>query len=248
MGRAGPTGGTGAVDPEALWLRPGGSRRGRPPTHTRTEVTSAAIAIADVEGLGAVTIRRVAADIGAGAMSLYSYVPDKETLLELMIDQASGEDGLPPSSGDWRTDLRALAHLQRGLMRRHPWLPSALVFRQTLGPNTLAALEYALTALRGTDLDGQTKMEVIAILTGFVANYVSREIAQERGAEQGIGQPQEVADAQARYLRAVLGGGDYPRLAEVVTSGGNGTASGFDRLLDQLLNGLVPDDRGNQPD
>ncbi|RKR92271.1 TetR family transcriptional regulator [Micromonospora pisi] len=234
MGRARPTDG-GAVDPEALWLRPGGSRLGRPPTHTRTEITAAAIAVADAEGLSAVTIRRVATDIGAGAMSLYSYVPDKETLLELMIDQASGEYELPPPSGDWRVDLRQLARTQRTIMRRHPWLPSALAFRQTLGPHTLAAMEYALNALAGTDLDSQSKLEVVALLTGFVANYVAQEVAQERDGRQ----PQESVAAQVRYLHTVVRGGDYPRLAEVLSNSDGRAPSSFDRLLDQLIDGLV---------
>lgn len=125
-------------------------------------------------------------------------------------------------------------------MRRHPWLPSALASRQTLGPNTLASLEYALTALQPTNLDGQQKMEAFALLTGFVASYVSNEVAQELNSRRTGRDPQETLAAQGRYLHAVVRGGAYPRLAEVLGTLSGGTVSSFDRLLDQLLNGLVP--------
>ncbi|MGW4464069.1 TetR/AcrR family transcriptional regulator [Micromonospora sp. NPDC004704] len=240
MGRARTTGATGAVDPETLWLPPTGTRLGRRPTHSRAEITAAAVTIADTEGLTALTMRRLATEVAAGAMSLYTYVPDKETLLELMIDQVAGEHDLPPPGDDWRDDLRRLAHVQRDIMRRHPWLPSALASRQTLGPNTLASLEYALTALQPTNLDGQQKMEAFALLTGFVASYVSNEVAQELNSRRTGRDPQEALAAQGRYLHTVVRSGAYPRLAEVLGTISGGTVSSFDRLLDQLLNGLVP--------
>ncbi|MFF0742814.1 TetR/AcrR family transcriptional regulator [Streptomyces sp. NPDC004111] len=86
-------------DPQQLWLGTGAPRsgRGRKPAFTREAITAAAVALADAEGLEAVTMRRVAAEVGAGVMSLYSYAPDKETLLELMVDHVSAE--LEPGAG-----------------------------------------------------------------------------------------------------------------------------------------------------
>lgn len=119
-GRSGAAG----ADPEQLWLRTTEPRRGRKPSFSREAVTAAAVTLADAEGLDSVTMRRVAAQVGAGVMSLYSYAPDKETLLELMVDHVSGELTVTdPPSGDWRTDLKTIAHLQRAHMLRHPGCP-----------------------------------------------------------------------------------------------------------------------------
>lgn len=116
--------GAAGVDPEQLWLRPTEPRRGRKPSFSREGIVAAAVAMADAEGIEAVTMRRVAAQVGAGVMSLYSYAPDKETLLELMVDHVSGElTAADPPSGDWRTDLKTIAHLQRAHMLRHPGCP-----------------------------------------------------------------------------------------------------------------------------
>src|SRR5689334_8314034 len=107
--------------------------RGRPPAHTRDQVVDAAIRVADSEGLAAVTIRRIATEIGAGAMSLYTYVPDKDRLLDLMVDRVGASMPAAPITGDWRADLLALAAAQRSLMLAHPWLPAALPNRRLTG-------------------------------------------------------------------------------------------------------------------
>ncbi|WP_051765875.1 TetR/AcrR family transcriptional regulator C-terminal domain-containing protein [Streptomyces sp. NRRL F-5135] len=224
------------VDPQELWLRPAGPRRGRKPAFSREAITAAAVALADAEGLDAVTMRRVASQVGAGAMSLYSYAPDKETLLELMVDHVSGEPPLTtPLTGDWRTDLKAIACLQRALMLRHPWLPAALATRRTSGPNTLAFLERALAALRPTGLDGAAKLEVFAQLTGFVAGHVAHEIAQAAAARS----PDRVA-AEARYLAAVAADGHHPELAEALSAPGRplDPKATFTRFLNRLIDGL----------
>ncbi|AEW99498.1 TetR/AcrR family transcriptional regulator C-terminal domain-containing protein [Streptantibioticus cattleyicolor] len=235
MSRAEGSGATG-VDPQQLWLRPARSGRGRKPAFSREAITAAAVALADAEGLEAVTIRRVAARVGAGAMSLYSYAPDKETLLELMVDHVSGE--LPvtePLTGDWRADLKAIAHHQRALMLRHPWLPATLTTRRTPGPNTLAFLERALAALRPSGLDGAAKLEVYAQLTAFVAGHVGYEIAQA-----AVASSPERAAAETRYLAAVAADGHHPELAEALRAPGRSLApeATFARFLGRLVDGL----------
>lgn len=239
MTRTGTSGRTAGVDPEALWAPAERPRRGRPPAHSRAEITAAAVALADAEGLGAVTMRAVAARIGAGTMSLYSYVPDKETLLELMIDEVAGEHRLPPGpSGDWRADLRDLFHEQRDLMRRHPWLPMALPARQTFGPNTLATLEHALAVLAPVGLGAPAALEILSLLSGFVASHVTHELAQEAAASAT---GRAFHDAQARYLRSAAVTDACPKVAEALTAPG-GTPSAdatFDRLLNRMIDGLT---------
>lgn len=242
MPRTGSAGRSAGVDPEQLWSQAERPRRGRPPAHSRAAITTAAIALADAEGLAAVTMRAVAARIGAGTMSLYSYVPNKETLLELMIDQVSGDHALPTApSGNWRADLRQFAQEQRTIMRRHPWLPGALSARQTLGPNALAALEYALAVLAPVGLEAPARLETFSLLTGFVASHVSYELAQERAVEAGGPTSGELLDAQARYLRSVATEGRYPHLAQALAVPGPDSApqAVFDRLLDRMIDGLT---------
>lgn len=234
-------GGPGApgVDPQELWLARAQSRRGRRPAFSREAITVAAVTLADAEGLEAVTMRRVASEVGAGVMSLYSYARDKETLLDLMIDHVSGE--LPadaPLTGDWRADLKAVGHLQRALMLRHPWLPAAVSARRTLGPNVLAFLEHALAALRPTGLDGAARLEVFSQLTAFVSGHVGYEIAQAAAARS----PDRLA-AEARYLAAVAADGRHPELAEALSAPGRPVTpeATFTRFLNRLIDGLDTD-------
>ncbi|RMI41249.1 TetR/AcrR family transcriptional regulator [Actinomadura harenae] len=228
------------MDPEALWLDADRPRLGRPPAHTRAEITEAAVAIADAagpSGASAVTMRKVAAHIGAGVMSLYTYVPDRETLLELMIDHVVGERLPPPGTGDWRADVRALAHAQRTTMLAHPWLPAVLPARRTLGPNTLRVLEHALVVMAPTGLPPGGILEVFSLVTGFVASHVGYELGQRDAAAQDPA-------TQLRYLRRAAEAGGLTTLAALLdadpTPPPPPTETGtFDRLLDRLLNGLV---------
>ncbi|MPY48808.1 TetR/AcrR family transcriptional regulator [Streptomyces acidicola] len=238
MTRDGGTGATG-VDPQQLWLGPAQSRRGRRPAFSREAITATAVVLADSEGLEAVTMRRVAERVGAGVMSLYSYAPDKETLLELMVDHVSGElPTTPAHTGDWRADLRAIAQVQRDLMLRHPWLPAALSTRRVPGPNTLAFLERALAALRPTGLDGTARLEAFAQLTAFVAGHVAHEITQA-----SVARSPDRSAAEARYLAAVAADGHHPELAEVLSAPGRPLTpdATFSRFLNRLIDGLGTD-------
>jgi AcrR family transcriptional regulator len=213
-------------------------RRGPQPRHTRQEVVRAAVAIADAEGLDAVTIRAVAGRLGTGVMSLYSYVPDKQTLVYDMVEEVSGELDLPAPSGDWRADMHLLARLQRAALHRHPWLIDATSHLQPLGPAIVAALEFALGALEPTGLAAGARLETFALVNGFVAGLVRAELASQAAA---VPDPARAA-AQAARLGELLATGLYPRFAAAVAQGGPPAAelgAQFERLLDRILDGLV---------
>src|SRR5262249_37941877 len=125
-----------------IWMRPEHAATGRPARRSREEITVAAIAIADREGLDAVSMRRVAADLGTGAASLYRYVETREDLLDLMIDATGAEYDFAAPTGDWLADVLAIGDQARAIMRHHPWLPSLLLIRAVLGPNGLVLLEH----------------------------------------------------------------------------------------------------------
>jgi AcrR family transcriptional regulator len=220
--------------------REGTARRGRRPRHGLDELVGAAVALADADGLNAVSMRAVAARLGTGAMSLYSYVPDKKALLAAMIEHVSGEQRLPETpSGDWRADLSVLAHEQRALLHRHPWLIDALTHRQPLGPNALAALEFAAAALAPTGQRGSTRLETFALLTGFVLNVVRSELADAAAASA----PAAEAERDHRALLELLASGRYPNVAAALGEAGSkaeGAEPGdrFERLLARMLDGL----------
>jgi AcrR family transcriptional regulator len=209
-------------------------RRGPRPRHTRQEVVRAAVALADAEGLDAVTIRAVARRLGTGVMSLYSYVPDKQTLVYDMVEEVSGELGLPEPAGHWRADMHLLAGAQRALLRRHPWLIEATSHLQPLGPGTLAVLEFALGALEPTGLPAAARLEAFAMVNGFVIALVRTERA-------AVPDPAQAA-AQVVRLQELLATGKYPRFAAALGEGGPAAAdpaAQFGPLLDRILDGLI---------
>lgn len=221
--------------PRSIWLRPERSGRGPVPEHGRAEITAAAITLADGGGLDAVSTRKVAAAIGAGATSLYRYIHNRDELLELMLDAASSEIDLSrPVTGDWRADLCGLAHQLRALYRRHPWMLDLIQGQSPLTPNGVALLEYALSAMAGVEVSGELKMEAIGLLNGVVALLTQLELAAGRTT-------QEWQAAQVEYLTAVVSQGRHPHLAAAFASSTPSNVEGdlLDRLLLRVLSGVL---------
>ena len=216
---------------------PSRRRRGPQPRYGREDVARAAVALADADGLDAVTFRAVAARLGTGVMSLYSYIPDKQTLVFDMSELVSAELELPAPTGDWRADMHVVAGRQRGLAHRHPWLVDAASHLQPLGPATLDFLEFALGALEPTGLSERDRLETIALVNGFVLNIVRAELESRAAAD-----PRRHAAQYAR-LPELLATGRYPRFAAAIAQSGQpepwDPAVHFDRLLDRILDGLV---------
>ena len=226
-----PTPASGATPPSPR-------RRGPRPRHSREDVARAAVAIADRDGLDAVTFRAVAARLGTGVMSLYNYVPDKQALVYEMTELVSAKLDLPEPTGDWRADMHTVAGRQRDLVHRHPWLVTALSHLQPLGPATLALLEFALVALEPAGLSARDRLETISLVNGFVVNIVRAELDGRAAAAD----PQRQA-GQFAMLPELLATGRYPRFAAAIAGGGEpetfDPAAHFDRLLDRILDGLV---------
>jgi AcrR family transcriptional regulator len=216
----------------------GSRRRGPRPRHTRQDVALAAVAIADADGIEKVTFRAVAARLGVGVMSLYNYVPDKQALVYDMVAEVSAEVRLPELTGDWRADVHRLAHEQRALLQRHPWLVTEGSHLQPLGPAILAQLEWALGALEPTGLPARERLETIAMLNWFIGNMVRGELATRAAPPP----ESEQAAAQAKQLTELLATGRYPRFAAAITQPGppdSDPRPHFDRLLDRILDGLI---------
>ncbi|MFD8144282.1 TetR/AcrR family transcriptional regulator [Streptomyces sp. NPDC059708] len=229
------------AEPEVIWARPQRAGRGPRPAHSRDSIAAEAVRIADAEGIEAVSMRRVAAGIGAGTMSLYNYVPRKEDLYELMVDAAGAEYDLTPPTGDWRADLLALARQTRALMHRHPWLPRLLSPVYGFSPHALRYLEHSLACLEPLEVSGGEKLELVAAINGTVATFVAGELAT---AERARSLPwSEAAEQGVRmsWLGSRLATGEYPRLTAALTAGdpvpgaGLDMAAVFDRAVSRLL-------------
>jgi AcrR family transcriptional regulator len=152
---------------------------------TLERIVQAGIKVALTDGIGSLSMGRVAAELGVATMSLYRYVAAKDDLLLLMSDTALG--GLPENAvnaGDWRAGLTAWAVAVRAAYRRHPWALRVPISGPPLGPNNVAYLEAALRSMAGTGLSEQQKLSSVLLLSGFVRNEatLTADLAAASGA------------------------------------------------------------------
>ncbi|MFE0173939.1 TetR/AcrR family transcriptional regulator [Streptomyces sp. NPDC059002] len=228
-----------AATPEVIWARPERAGRGPKPAYSRADIAAAAVRIADADGIDAVSMRRVAGELGCGTMSLYNYVPRKEDLYELMVDAVSGEYELSDEAlgGDWYAEMLGIGRQARGILHRHPWMTRVMSTVYGFSPNALRFLEHCLGLLEGLDVPYGTKMELIALVNGTAMVSVANELAvaeRARGLPWSEEQEQQVRSA---YMAGELAGGRYPRLAEMVTEGppAGDAEESFERALGRLL-------------
>lgn len=157
-----------------LWELPE-TRRGPRPRQTIQGIGAAAVAIADAQGLAAVSMKAVAEALGMTTMSLYRYVDAKEDLFEVMLDQAygppAGVQGLEPA-GDWRSRLAGWAHALAGALLAHPWIVEVPMSSPPTTPNVLSWTDLGVAALAGTGLDGQQRLSCLLLVDGFVRQHV----------------------------------------------------------------------------
>jgi AcrR family transcriptional regulator len=243
-GRSGPD--------EPIWARP--EPTGRRAPRSREDIAEAAIAVADAEGLDAVSMRRVAAELGLGTMSLYHYVRSKDELLDLMgdgimagqlVDDADLQRG-------WRVGLTAIAHATRRNFERHPWLGEAMRPRQPTipGPNATRHVDQSIAAVADIDAELQTKMDIIAVVDDYVIGFVQRMELSVDPREGARGATEEWVEAVFDHLRQRLDTGSYPHLQaaldEHVAEGGSledlarmtSDERRFERGLQFLLDGI----------
>ncbi|AHH94701.1 TetR/AcrR family transcriptional regulator [Kutzneria albida] len=226
-----------------IWERPERAARGPRPSRSREEIARVAVLLADTEGLDAVSMRRVAGELGTGTTSLYRYVSKKDELFDLMLDRVLGESPLPPLTGNWRADLRAFALRMRTMMLRHPWAVALSAGRPTLGPNSLRASEHALTAVDGLGLHIDDMMIVVDTLQAFVRGAVMRDLEESQAQRRSGLDFRAYIKSQADYGLRVVASGQYPRMtrywveAEIPHAADRAERTftlGLERLLDGL--------------
>ncbi|HET9143180.1 TetR/AcrR family transcriptional regulator [Actinophytocola sp.] len=212
-----------------LWrTRERASRKGKPELSVEL-IVRAAIEVADSAGLAALSMRRVAERLGVGTMSLYTYVPGKAELLDVMLDTVYGEIAAPPAEpAAWRARLEHVARANLALYQRHPWLLQVATSRPVLGPNAIAKYDNELRAIDGIGLTDVEMDSVLTLISGYV-HGAARGAAEAAAAEQHTGQTDEQWwYAHAPFLERILDPGRYPTAARVGTAAGEHHQAAYD--------------------
>ena len=228
----------GAVSSGVVWLRletlTARARR------ELDRIVAAAVGLADREGLEALSMRRLAAELDTGTTTLYRYVTGRDELLDLMVDAVNGSDGVVTGRpAAWRDGLALVAREARGRFLAHPWLASQLVARPTIGPNTLRGAEFVLEIALGLTEDPGTAASVTSSLLAYVQGSVAAELA-EREAQRRTGLDEGAwRETVAPWVRSILTDARFPAFASVW-----GAAAGltfedqFEFGLERLLDGF----------
>lgn len=233
--------------PERLWERMRAAEEQSRPSLNRRRIVEAAVRIADAEGLDAVTMRKIAAELGSSPMALYRHVDRKEDLPELMLDAVLGEMELPDRpSGDWRADLRLLSRRRREVLLRHTWLSGVFGAHPPVGPHATAYLEATLAAVAGLDAEPSVLRGIVGSVDLLVTGSVMREMA-ERELLRGSGMNrQEAVLTAVPFMRKIADSGRYPNIARIMIDDAAAATEHSDEaedaaflgVLDCLLDGL----------
>ncbi|WP_227997964.1 TetR/AcrR family transcriptional regulator [Nocardia australiensis] len=196
-----------------LWRIQDRARLGRPAELDVERVVRTAVELADRDGLGAVTLLKVASALGFTKMALYRHVGSKDELFELMNDLALGP--APDLSTEWRTGLRQWAHAMRASYLEHPWIPQLPITGPPRGPNGIGWMDAALRTLAATGLDWATKVGVLMLLSAHVRQscLITQQLTDAR---RGTGLDE--AQSNQIYGRALAGLVDperYPEAAKL---------------------------------
>jgi AcrR family transcriptional regulator len=224
-----------------IWARLDQSARRPKPLLTHHQIVRAAMEIADAEGLQALSMRKVASKLGAGTMSLYRYVTNKDDLLDLMVDAILGEELPDKPSGDWRSELAEMAQRTRRGARRHPWAIRFMLTRPNLGPQALRTIEYSMASVDGLGLDIDQMLDMVSTVQAFAVGFVQAELAEEE-AQRRTGLTEEQWRARmAPYIRQLIASGRYPYFERIVIEAEDfpDIDATFERRLSYVLDGLA---------
>lgn len=226
---------------DLVWDVPEPSGRG--PRLSREAITRAAIGIADAEGEQAVTMRRLATELGSSTpMSLYRYVGSKDGVRDLMLDQVFAEIELPDTPpGDWRQNLELLAHASRVALRRHAWFTVLSHHRPMFGPHALANREWSLATVDGHGLTPTQAMSVSSMVFGYAMSYAQSEAEELRMRTRiGVVTDEELRAKAGPAADRIVASPAYPRLGRWIAEGGSiDPDEQFQLGLDCLLDGIA---------
>ncbi|MEU5878950.1 TetR/AcrR family transcriptional regulator [Spirillospora sp. NPDC047279] len=235
---------------ELLWGVQGPPRRGPKPKLTVDRIVTTAMALADADGLGALSMRRIADELGVAAMSIYTYVPSKAELIDVMVDRASGELAPPPDvppggvRDAWRSGLEHIARQNWALFHRHPWLLEISTGRPPMGPQLIGKYEYELRTVDGLGLTDVEMDSVIALVNGHAQSSAKSSVDAAQAERRTGMTDEEWWEITAPVLETVIRPGDYPlgervgTAAAQVYGGAIGPEHAFEFGLQRILDGI----------
>ncbi|MFI1197342.1 TetR/AcrR family transcriptional regulator [Micromonospora sp. NPDC020750] len=203
---------------------------------SRERVLQAAVGIADAHGLGALTMRSLAAELNAKPMSLYHYIRSKDELLDALVDGVFAEIELPEVGGDWRAEVRRRSLSARTVLARHPWALTLVEARTSPGPANLRHHDTMLGVLRAGGFSLQMTAHAYAIIDAYVYGFVLQEASL----------PFDGPDSATAIADSIMEGfaaGEYPHMVEFATQHvqqpGYHFGGQFEFGLDLILDGLA---------
>ncbi|HEY7260298.1 MAG TPA: TetR/AcrR family transcriptional regulator [Trebonia sp.] len=228
---------------DLLWGRRERGKRGPRAGLSADAIVAAAVRIADAEGLEAVSMARVAHELGFTTMSLYRHVASKEELLQLMWNaSALGADDLVIDGDGWRSRLREWAIIQRDMIDRHPWITQMPMAAPPVAPNSLHFVERGLETLDGTGLADADKLRILGMIASYTLSEARMAADAARAAAQAAaaGGPSRPPVSFEALLRELVDEKTYPRLHRIAWADTDlASASereeflfGVDRILD----------------
>jgi AcrR family transcriptional regulator len=205
---------------EQAWGLRGRPHRGPKPGLSLERIVAAAVQVAAAEGLPAVSMSRVATELGTGPMSLYRYVAAKDELLALMVDAAYGS---PPSESaadqGWRAGLSGFAWAMRDKLREHPWAVQIPISGLPIRPHEVAWFEHGLRCLHGTGLREDEKASVIMLISGYARNAASIDADIEAAVRASGQTPDQWMSSYARTLARLADPVRFPAISTFIAAG-----------------------------
>lgn len=177
---------------------------------SRDRVLDGAMAIADAGGIGSLTIRSLAQELGVKPMSVYHYVANKDEIIDGIVDRVYGEMELPAAEGEWRAEMHRRCTSTREVLGRHPWAIPLLQSRTAPGPATLHHHEAVIACLRGAGLSVEMTAHALALIDSYVFGFALSEAALPIHGPEAV---PEIAEAIMQRFAT----GAYPHLLEFST-------------------------------
>jgi AcrR family transcriptional regulator len=229
------------LDALDMWTRSQPGRR--QPRFSRDDIAKVALGIADTEGLDAVSMRRVASELGAGTMTLYHYVRTKDELLALVFDAIMGEVVVPanePLPHDWRDAITVIARRSRDALRKHAWMLD-IADEPAVGPNAVRHFDQTLQAVASVPGSLTDKLDVLTVVDEYVFGFCTHE----RSSFHDVDDDTEMIE----YVKELVATGEYPTLEALMDEHGLEQLwtqveahahddTRFDRNLTRLLDGI----------
>ncbi len=223
-----------------LWDPPGPGARGPRQKLSLDRIVEAAIALADADGFDALSMRGLAKHLEVGAMSLYTYVPGKAELFELMIDRAYRGRSLPDPGLGWRQRYEAHARSALGMYRQHPWLVHSNLWRLPIGPHVLDVSEDMLRVGADAGLDAELRVRVASLLESYIFGIARGEIADRSEVLRTGMSRDDYWEARSSFWGTYFDAARYPTTLATWERGGFDACTGADDDLALAL-GLILD-------